>query len=160
MVILNSSTNMATSPVYEKSNAIESVEYSRFNKSYATRVINTSGAKNRQRVGQSLIDYLCEKYKIQRIPLIVTERPRAQRVTSRGKATTYGFYKHVGSHGVSITIYNTTPSTHKEVGAKTFLNTLLHEFCHHYDIAYLKFDDSPHTAGFYKRISDLSAKLQ
>lgn len=142
--------------IYDKSNAIDYVDYSRFNKSYAQKVINACGTKCRQQAGQELLNYLCDKYKIARIPLVVTDKPRSQ----RGRITIYGFYRHIGNYGVSITIYNTTPSTHKEVAPKTFLNTLCHEFIHHYDYQYLKLNGSLHTTGFYKRISDLLTKIK
>jgi len=38
---------------------------------------------------------------------------------------------------------------------KAFLNTLLHEFCHHLDATRLGCPDSPHTRGFFQRIDHL-----
>jgi hypothetical protein len=35
------------------------------------------------------------------------------------------------------------------------LNTLLHEFCHHLDIAGMALPSTPHTRGFYGRVDDL-----
>jgi hypothetical protein len=37
----------------------------------------------------------------------------------------------------------------------TFFSTLVHEFCHHFDIERLGFSDSPHTRGFYERVAVL-----
>jgi hypothetical protein len=37
----------------------------------------------------------------------------------------------------------------------TFLSTLCHELCHHYDFERLGFRDSPHTRGFYERAATL-----
>lgn len=49
---------------------------------------------------------------------------------------------------------------HKRVVAfKTFVRTLLHELCHHLDYELLGLADSFHTAGFYKRVSDLFQQL-
>jgi hypothetical protein len=49
---------------------------------------------------------------------------------------------------------------HKRVVAfKTFVRTLLHELCHHLDYELLGLADSFHTAGFYKRVSDLFHQL-
>jgi len=42
---------------------------------------------------------------------------------------------------------------------KTFINTLLHEFMHHYDYYYLRLPDSVHCKGFEARIRDLRKKL-
>ena len=43
---------------------------------------------------------------------------------------------------------------------RTFINTLLHEFMHHYDYYYLRLPDSVHCKGFESRIRDLRSKLQ
>ena len=42
---------------------------------------------------------------------------------------------------------------------KTYLNTLVHEFMHHYDHQRLKLGASFHTRGFYQRVRDLLAQL-
>lgn len=137
---------------YEKSNQIERVEYNKLSsKEYAKLLADN----NRQVCGQNLLNYLCDKYKINRIPLIVLEKPR--KGNKRGQ--TLGFYKYSKlGYGVSITIYNLTAKTNTRVAIKRFTDTLLHEFIHHYDTEYLKIK-SAHTCGFYKRISDLQKKL-
>ena len=56
------------------------------------------------------------------------------------------------SNEITSVIYNTTTKTKKTIAIKTFYETLLHEFIHHYDIVGLKLGDSLHTSGFYKRI--------
>jgi len=45
------------------------------------------------------------------------------------------------------------------VAFRTFLRTLLHEFCHHLDYECYKLHDSFHTEGFYKRESSLLKQL-
>ena len=42
---------------------------------------------------------------------------------------------------------------------KTFLDTLVHEFMHHYDYEILKFSTNLRTAGFYYRLGDVVKKL-
>lgn len=139
---------------YEKSNTILEVEYSRFSHKEYTDLLNCT--KNRQVYAQKLIDYLCDKYKIRRIPVKVLNTPRPHSTQRQ----TYGQYKYLPTSriGVSITIWNITAKTAKEVAIKTFTNTLIHEFIHHYDTEYLKIV-STHTTGFYKRITDLEKKL-
>jgi hypothetical protein len=139
---------------YEKSNAILEVEYSRFSHKEYTDLLNCT--KNRQVYAQKLIDYLCDKYKIRRIPVKVLNTPRPHSTQRQ----TYGQYKYLPTSrtGVSITIWNITAKTAKEVAIKTFANTLIHEFIHHYDTEYLQIV-STHTTGFYKRITDLEKKL-
>lgn len=138
---------------YEKSNNTLEVAYSRLSSKEYTNLLNNHN--NRQQSGQKLLDYLCNKYKIARIPLIVTNTPRR----CQGNGQTYGFYRVCGKRGISITIYNKTAKTGQEVAIKTFANTLLHEFIHHYDTTYLDIV-STHTTGFYKRIADLKRKLE
>ena len=136
---------------YEKSNKIEKVEY---NKLSSKEYIKLLADNNRQVCGQNLLNYLCDKYKINRIPLIVLEKPRK----SNKRGQTLGFYKYGPNRGISITIYNLTAKTNTRVAIKRFADTLLHEFIHHYDNEYLKIK-SAHTCGFYKRITDLQNKL-
>ena len=137
---------------YEKSNKTESVMYNKLSTKEYVKLLEDS---NRQICGQNLLNYLCDKYKINRIPLYVSEQPRKR----NGRGQTLGFYKHTASgRGVSITVYNLTAKTKAKVSIKRFTDTLLHEFIHHYDTEYLKIK-SAHTCGFYKRITDLQKKL-
>lgn len=85
--------------------------------------------------------------------LTVLNKPQRKKVNGK----TLGFYT-VGRN--YITIYNLTATTQKTVSIKTFYDTLLHEFMHHYDYKVLKLENSLHTSGFYQRISDLKNKLQ
>lgn len=146
--------NMLETALYNKSNEIEEVKFTSFRKEYASKVLKCgASATDRQRASQNLLNYLCDKYKIGRVKLTVTTRPRKQ----IGRNTQlYGYYRPIIK---TICIYNTTAKTDKAVGIKTFFDTLIHEFIHHYDFEYLKFSASPHTSGFYKRISDLKTKL-
>lgn len=49
---------------------------------------------------------------------------------------------------------------HKRVVAfRSFLRTILHEFCHHLDYEHFGLDDSFHTEGFYKRESSLFRQI-
>jgi len=47
----------------------------------------------------------------------------------------------------------------KVISPKVFLNTLLHEWVHHFDFAGLRLARSPHTAGFYTRLRCLADAL-
>jgi hypothetical protein len=137
---------------YQKSNEIVSVEYSRFSsKEYNTLLLDKT---DRAKSGQALLNYLCDKYKISRIPLVVSNSNR--KCNKNGQ--TYGFYRFANGKGISIVIYNKTAKTGQIIAIKAFINTLLHEFIHHYDTEYLKIQ-SIHSAGFYKRITDLQTKL-
>ncbi|HHT9137507.1 MAG TPA: hypothetical protein ACFYEK_09730 [Candidatus Wunengus sp. YC60] len=53
----------------------------------------------------------------------------------------------------------TAGDTRSHACPKTFLDTLVHEFMHHYDYEVLKFPTSLRTAGFYYRLGDVMKKL-
>jgi hypothetical protein len=58
-----------------------------------------------------------------------------------------------------IRVPNRTPARGDVVRPSAFLNTLLHEFCHHHDAEALGLLRSFHTAGFYARLRHLKAQL-
>ena len=141
--------------VYEKSNNISEVALSKFRSTEYNQLLKDV---NRQKDAQSLINYLCDKFHIPYaiVKVINTPQPHATNYRGSLKSKTLGTYN---SGFQLITMYNITAVKRQVVSIKTFMSTLLHEFIHHYDYAYLKFNSSPHTAGFYKRISDLEKKL-
>ena len=139
---------------YIKSNEITEIKLKAFKSSFSKDIILCGESiTDRQKVSQKCLDYLCDKFKIEKVKLTVLNKP--QRKKANGK--TLGFYT-VGRN--YITIYNLTATTQKTVSIKTFYDTLLHEFMHHYDYKVLKLENSLHTSGFYQRISDLKNKLQ
>ncbi len=54
-----------------------------------------------------------------------------------------------------ITLWMLTRQRGQVVAFRTFLRTLLHELCHHFDYTLLQLRDSLHTQGFYQRESSL-----
>jgi hypothetical protein len=58
-----------------------------------------------------------------------------------------------------LTLWMRTAQRKQVVAFKTFLRTLLHELCHHFDYALLKLEDSFHTEGFYQRESAIYKQL-
>ena len=145
---------------YEKSNSIESVDKKRFNKRFLSDVLSsTEDAAKRQKKAQALVDHLSKLYGINSPKVRVTERPRASFRRGNVSGQVNGFYRHSAIPELdTIVVYNTTAKTNKPVSIKSFADTLLHEFTHHYDNRYLKIE-SRHTAGFYKRISSLKEGL-
>lgn len=138
---------------YELSNKIESVNYNRFNKTYYNNLLKSKTIKDRLYYSNELIKYLCNKYNIiiPQIKIIDNNQPH----NGRGhKCGDYNINRCI------IRIWNKTSKLGKEVSIKQFINTLLHEFIHHYDYKVLKLNDSIHSKGFYMRLSDLEKKLQ
>lgn len=139
--------------IYNESNKIVAVRLNKFSSEYSSKILKCSeSAEERLKAGQMLLDYLCNKFKCQKVRLTIANAPRLQ----RGRTQFYGWYVPTE---MRIRIYNVTAKTAKPVSIKSFYGTLLHEFIHHYDFVVLGFTSSPHTAGFYKRISDLQEKL-
>jgi len=58
-----------------------------------------------------------------------------------------------------IRVPNRTPARGDLVRPSAFLNTLLHEFCHHHDVEALGLLRSFHTAGFYARLRHLREQV-
>ena len=139
---------------YEKSNKLVSVALNRFSKKEYESLLSDS---NRQKDAQTLISYLCGKFKIPNARVIVTNRPQPHSTGYNGNLTrkTFGTYEVFSK---TITIYNVTAIKKQTISIKVFAETLLHEFMHHYDECYLNIN-SMHTKGFYMRISDLQKKL-
>jgi hypothetical protein len=67
----------------------------------------------------------------------------------------YGVYR-VNTKAISI--HNRTAARGQILAPKSFLDTLLHEWLHHYDFKKLKLN-SIHSRGFYLRLNDLKSKL-
>lgn len=140
--------------VHKESNKHISVELNNFNnKTYIELTKVSTNASERETLSQRLINELCEYYNIE-IPIVNVPNSR-QIKTTNGKIL--GTYK---PHSKIITVPNKTAKLGKIVAIKSFIDTLLHEFIHHYDYFVLELSDSLHTAGFYQRISDLKNKLE
>ena len=138
---------------YEISNKIENVRLNSFKSVYSESLLNSSESiAIRQKRAETLLNYLCAKFKINNITLLVTNKPRP--CNSRGQIG--GWYVPTAK---KIIIYNTTSKTRKTISIKSFYDILLHEFMHHYDHEVIGLTDSLHTKGFYKRIIDLKNKL-
>lgn len=144
---------------YETSNRITEVKLSRFSKKEYLSLLNTSeNIKERQKTAQMLSDYLCLKFKMPQASIKVVNRTQPHRTAGFGRLQR----KTLGTYTVQtqvITLYNLTAVKKQVVSIKVLTATLLHEFMHHYDMTFLKLDNSLHTTGFYKRISDLESKL-
>lgn len=144
---------MKTINNYEVSNKIENVRLNSFKSVYSESLLRSSdNISQRKKRAETLLNYLCTKFKINNITLLVTNKPRP----CKGRVQIGGWYVQ---NEKKIIIYNTTAKTNKTISIKSFYNILLHEFIHHYDYEVIKLTDSLYTSGFYKRISDLKNKL-
>ena len=144
---------MKTINNYEISNKIENVRLNSFKSDYSKSLLRSSdNISQRHKRAETLLNYLCTKFKINNITLLVTNKPRP----CKGRGQIGGWYVPTEK---KIIIYNTTAKTNKTISIKSFYDILLHEFMHHYDYEVIGLTDSLHTRGFYKRIIDLKNKL-
>ena len=148
----------ATDKIYKLSNAIETIATNTLRSTEYNALLQDGNASKRQRNAQALVNYLCDKFKIAPTSVLVCNRPQPHSTNDNGaiRSKTLGNYT---LQTAVIRIYNLTAAKRQEVSIKVFADTLLHEFMHHYDMQYLKLGATIHTAGFYKRISDLKNKL-
>lgn len=121
---------------YELSNDIQNVVLNRFRSDLSHDFLSSGDSVSaREKNAQKLVDYLCDKFKMPHCHVIISNKRQLHSMRS-GKL-----------------------SSKKPVAINTMYDTLLHEFIHHYDMTKLKLSSSPHTKGFYMRISDIKAKL-
>ena len=71
----------------------------------------------------------------------------------------HGLYTLTSRGNARIQVWMRTAKNSRVVAWKTFLRTLLHEFCHHLDYTLFQLDPSFHTQGFFKRESSLFYQL-
>ena len=113
--------------------------------------------------GQRLLDVLDEAAGLPPCKLTVADRPQRHRTRGgRLELKTYGYYRIAWESAPqrgTIRIYNLTAIRQQVLAPKVFLETLLHEWVHHYDFTGLQLDRSPHTSGFFARIRDLAETL-
>ena len=143
---------------YERSNSIRTVEI-RVQGDMAIaaqRVLIAKETAQRQRCGDILLDILADAAAIDIVTLKVSEaRQYHKKAGGRTVFKQYGYYRPKSKY---IYITNRTAVRGQILASKTFLDTLLHEWVHHYDSVKLKLN-SIHTSGFYARIADIKTKL-
>jgi len=104
---------------------------------------------------QALIDELARRFSVPPIRVaVLAKRPRLR------DGDLHGLYE-AEEHGrpVQISVWMRTAQRRQLVTFRTFLRTLVHEFCHHLDYEFLKLPETFHTEGFYKRESSLMNQL-
>ncbi len=123
----------------------------------AGKLLKSSTADNRQRLGKKFLDELSASAGVKPVKLKVSDiRQYHRRANNRVVFRQYGYYRPETGY---IYIQNRTPVRGEVLAARTFLGTLIHEWLHHYDSYFLKLV-SIHTAGFYSRLKDLKEKLK
>lgn len=115
-------------------------------------------AGDRARVGagcEALVAELARRFRVPPLEVaVLAKRPR------RRGSELHGLYE-AGAAGrpARISVWMRTARRRQVVAFRTFLRTLLHEFCHHLDYTLLRLPESFHTEGFYKRESSLMRQV-
>jgi len=131
----------------------------------AERILQSGDdARERRRLAQLLVDELSAEAGLSRVEVAVADKPQVhEHDGQRLQSKTYGYYRCWFEEGrvsrARIRIYHRTARLQKVITPKVFLNTLLHEWVHHFDFDGLRLARSPHTAGFYARLRALAEAL-
>jgi hypothetical protein len=143
---------------YHKSNLLVRIDYtpSAAARQLAARLLNVHPA-HREALSAALLDRMARELKVPPVKLNFLNQPQKHR--RRDGRLTYKEYAYYHQEE-GITIYNKTAVRRQYLAAKSYLDTLVHEFLHHLDYELLKLLHTYHTRGFYSRLGDLMAKLQ
>ncbi len=139
----------------------------------AQDLLRTRDAPGRRQIGSRLLAVLASETGIGVPELVVPDEHQPHR-RSGGRIvySLQGDYRrrlpspddpHVARGGRPlgrIRVPNRTPARGDTVRPTAFLNTLLHEFCHHHDAESLGLLRSFHTAGFYARLRHLRDQIE
>jgi hypothetical protein len=142
--------------IYRQSDAIEHVQLANAEAffSLTDQLAMALIAENQKEISclsRQLMADLCSHLKA---PLVMV-RVMARR-PSDNLEELHGLYEPADRRQkAKITVWMRTAQKNKVVAFKTYLRTLLHEFCHHLDYELLSLEESFHTQGFYKRESSL-----
>lgn len=142
--------------IYRQSDAIERVQLANAEAFFPltdqlATALTAENQKKISRVSGQLIAELCNHLKAPRAEVrVMARRP------SDNREELHGLYEPVDRRQTAkITVWMRTAQKNHVVAFKTFLRTLLHEFCHHLDYELFSLEESFHTQGFYKRESSL-----
>jgi hypothetical protein len=103
-------------------------------------------------VGQRLLDELAQFYKCTPPRLkVLGARPHA---TYEGRLS-YELFGDYDLENAQIRAWMRTAMQGRVTSHRGFLNTLLHELCHHLDVRAFGWPSSPHTRGFFARVDEL-----
>jgi hypothetical protein len=109
------------------------------------------------------VQQACERLlgELTRIFAVPPLRARVYAVRPNGDwGELHGMYLPADEKGdAKVEVWMRTAQRQKIVAPRTFLRTLVHEFCHHLDYEHFELAETFHTEGFYKRESHLLTQI-
>jgi len=145
---------------YDKSDAVTSVKIPHASDLHPLvtsieAALEKEDRKETEMLSQKLVSALTIRLKVPAIRVkVLAARPH----DSGGEL--HGLYNPcTGQFPAIMSVWMRTAQHKRVVAFRTFLRTLLHEYCHHLDYEYFKFSYSFHTEGFYKRESSIFHQL-
>lgn len=150
----------AEKKAYQVSNSLESVNFA-VTPSMRRKVEDLAlwlaeGDKSRVKAAtQNVLDLLCAAAEVTPARLKLKDTAYAKFRGGKAVWKLYGTCERDGT----ITVAFRTAVRRQVFAFKTFLNTVVHEFMHHYDAHKLILAASFHTSGFYRRVRDLRLRL-
>ncbi len=105
---------------------------------------------------QRLVTQLTLQFNIPPVKIkVLSNRP------SNSYGELHGLYEPISDKvkQAEISVWMRTAKRKQVVAFKTYMRTLFHELCHHFDYELYKLEDSFHTEGFFKRESSLYKQL-
>jgi hypothetical protein len=102
-------------------------------------------------LAQVFVDLLSGVFLVSKKTLSLVDRPRPHSRDSQGRLRRE-LHGECAFHG-NIRVFLRTASRGQPTAFRTFFNTLVHEWVHHYDFEAL--GDTIHCAGFYQRVNTI-----
>lgn len=119
------------------------------------RALNTERCKAVEAEAKALILILVKSLDVPPVIVrVMSQRPQHQAYELHGL-----YQPREGRRRARLWVWMRTAKYRRTAKFKTFLRTLVHEFCHHLDYELLGLEDSLHTQGFFKRESSLMRQL-
>jgi len=146
--------------IYKKSDAVTSIKLNDINTA-SSLIIDLENAladekrKDVEIISKNIIMVINKDLNVPAISLkVLAVRP------SNDWGELHGLYEPAEDGKCAcISVWMRTAKHKKIVAFRTYLRTLLHELCHHFDYELLELEDSFHTEGFFKRESSLFKQL-
>jgi hypothetical protein len=123
--------------------------------------------RERERLAGALLEVLNDSFGLPSVRLVIADRAQTHATDQGGRLAqkTYGYYRcRIPRRGAvpercAIRIYHRTAIRQQVLAPGAFVNTLLHEWTHHFDFAAMGLSRSPHTAGFFTRLRWLASAV-